>query len=290
MLGSLVLAAGTYLFFMTVGSVEYDNEEQAHTLKRAYDQLRLSADRIKSDMDRARSIQRRLLPKLTNMPLYGHLAWAASFEPQEEVGGDYFDVGMTGRGTVAVIFADVSGHGMGAALITVILKSTFESWLEHDDEILSLVTKINRRLVELTPDASFAAVTVGVYDPQHRAFSYCVCGHNPHPYLVRAADGKPQPLDSAQTLILGVMPNVDARKATVTLAPGDTVVFATDGITEAHDTSNEQYGVVGLQRFLLENAGAPPSAIVAGLLREVESFSAGCEQCDDRTILAFSVC
>lgn len=288
-LGSLLLAASTYVFFMTVGSVEYDNEEQAHTLKSAYGQLRVFADRIQSDMNRARSIQLKLLPRLTDMPLPEHLAWAASFEPQDEVGGDYFDVGVTRQGTVAVIFADVSGHGLGAALITVILKSTFESWLERDDEISCLVVELNRRLVELTPDGSFAAVTVGVYNPQHREFSYCVCGHSPHPYLVPAAGGRPQPLDGAQTLILGVMPDVDPRNATVALAPGDTLVFATDGITEARDASDEEYGVVRLERFLFENAGAPPPSLVAGLVRDVERYSAGCDQSDDRAILAFAV-
>jgi serine phosphatase RsbU (regulator of sigma subunit) len=289
LLGSVFMSSATYLFFMTVGSVEYDNEEQAHTLKQAYDQVKLYADRIRSDMDRARIVQQRLLPDLGSMPLADSLEWAASFAPQEEVGGDYFDASLTSEGRVAVIFADVSGHGLGAAVVTAIIKTTFEAWLEREGELVGLVQLLNRRLFDLTPNQSFAAVAVGVYDAQRSAFSYCNCGHSPYPYLITASSGAPSPLDAAQMIILGVVPEVDPLPATIDLQLGDTLIFATDGITEAENDHEEEFGEEGLEDYLVRSGGAPLAQLVSGLVDAVESFSRGCEQSDDRTVLSLRV-
>jgi serine phosphatase RsbU (regulator of sigma subunit) len=289
LLGSALLAASTYLVFMTVGSVEYDNEEQAHRLRQAYDRLKIYADRIRDDMDRARQVQRRLMPNLANMPRADVLAWAARFEPQDDVGGDYFDAVEMRDGRVAVIFADVSGHGLGAALITAILKSTFESWLDHDIDVTELVRMLNRRLVELTPDRSFAAVAVGIIDPERGSLCYCNCGHSPRPYLIGAGDDQARPLDVGHTMILGVMPDIEIRPADVGLEAGDIVFFATDGITEAESRGGEEFGVERLEAFLREHARAPLDDLVEALCEKVATFSAGRLQSDDRAILAVQV-
>jgi sigma-B regulation protein RsbU (phosphoserine phosphatase) len=289
LLGSAAMFGATYLFFMTVGSVEYDNEEQAHTLKQAYDQLKVYNDRIRSDMDRARTVQQRLLPDPGAMPLADHLEWAASFVPQEEVGGDYFDAALTKQGHVAMIFSDVSGHGLGAALITAIIKTTFEAWLERDDDLVTFVRLLNQRLHDLTPQQSFAAVAVGIYDPDRRTFCYCNCGHSPYPYLISAADRAPHPLDAAQEIILGVVPEIDPQPATVNLERGDTLFFATDGITEARNDREEEFDEERLERYLAGHPEAPLQGLVSGLLDRVERFTGGAEQGDDRTILALRV-
>jgi len=289
LLGSALMCGATYVFFMTVGSVEYDNEEQAHTLKQAYDQLKLYADRIRLDMDRARIVQQRLLPDLRTMPLADRLEWAASFVPQEEVGGDHFDASLTTQGRMAVIFADVSGHGLGAALITAIIKTTFEAWLEQEGELVGLVQLLNQRLFDLTPDQSFAAVAVGIYDGDLRTFSYCNCGHSPYPYLISAATGLPCPLDAAQMIILGVAPEIDPRPATVHLQRGDTLILATDGITEAEDANGEEFETSRLEQYLAHHRDMPLQKLVSGLVGTVDKFTRGCEQGDDRTVLALRV-
>ena len=79
------------------------------------------------------------MPDIGAMPMANSLEWAASFVPQEEVGGDYFDASLTSQGRMAVVFADVSGHGLGAALVTAIMKTTFEAWLEQGGELIDLV-------------------------------------------------------------------------------------------------------------------------------------------------------
>lgn len=289
LLGSAVLSVATYLFFMTAGSLEYDNEEQAHILRQAYDRLKQYADRIRSDMDRARVVQQRLLPKLSNMPLENCLEWAGRFIPQEEVGGDYFDASLTVQGRMAVVFADVSGHGLGAALVTAIMKTTFEAWLERGGELVDLVRLLNQGLFSLTPDQSFAAVVVGIFDVELRTFTYCNCGHSPYPYLIGGASESPCRLDAAQALILGVMPKVEARTATVQLQQGDTLIFATDGITEAKGDGGEEFGLERLERFLEEYREMPLDEFAGELIGNVEKFSRGRDQDDDRSILALRV-
>jgi sigma-B regulation protein RsbU (phosphoserine phosphatase) len=274
---------------MAVGSVEYDNEEQAHKLRQAYDRLKVYADRIRDDMERARTIQQRLLPDLAKMPRTDVLDWAARFEPQDDVGGDYFDAVEMADGRVAVILADASGHGLGAALVTAILKSTFESWLEREAGVAELATMLNRRLVELTPDRSFAAAVVAVFDPESGTLRYCNCGHSPWPYLIRAREGEPRVLDVGHAMILGVMPDIEFRPAEVSLEPGDIVFLATDGITEAESRQGEEYGAGRLEAFLSAHADASVDDLVEALSGEVATYCAGQEQSDDRAVLAFQV-
>jgi serine phosphatase RsbU (regulator of sigma subunit) len=229
------------------------------------------------------------MPDLAKMPRTDVLAWAARFEPHDDVDGDYFDAVEMADGRVAVIFADVSGHGLGAALVTAILKSTFESWLERGAGVTELVSMLNHRVIELTPDQSFAAVAVAVIDPDAWTLRYCNCGHSPWPYLIRARDGRPRALDVGTAMILGVMPELEVRPAEVGLEPGDIVFFATDGITEAEDGKDEEYGAERLEAFLSAHADASVDDLVEALSEEVATYSAGREQSDDRAVLAFQV-
>lgn len=285
--GSVALGAATYLFFMTVGSVEYDNEEKARSLRAAHDELKRYADRMRADMDRARDVQQRMLPDQASMPAGGLVEWAAFFEPEDEVGGDYFDAVGLPDGRVATLFADVSGHGLGAALVTAILKTTFQAWLERGSDLEDLVRLLNRRLLELTPVRSFAAVVVGILDPVGHVFSYSSCGHNPLPYLVRSEDAVVVELDRGCTMVLGVWGEVEPSVATVALAPGDVVFLATDGITESRASTGEEFGAARLEQQLGRHHRLGLAALVAEVARSAGAFAQGGDHHDDRTILAF---
>lgn len=287
--GAAVLGGATYLFFMTAGSLEYDNEQQAYTLKQAYAQVKRYADSIRSDMDRARAVQLRLLPDLQAMPLADQLEWSASFVPQEGVSGDYYDAALVGEDRVALVFADVSGHGLGAALVTAIIKTTFEEWLTRGSELTGFVRLLNQRLHRLTPDQSFAAVAVGIYDASNGEFSYCNCGHNPYPFFISHGDRPPLALDAAQTIILGVLPEIEPVPASLRLESGDTLLFATDGITEAENESGEEFTTQRLQRYLEVQRGADLEELVTGIVESVDEFTGGCDQGDDRTMFAVRV-
>jgi serine phosphatase RsbU (regulator of sigma subunit) len=257
LLAAVGIFATTFLFFMTVGSLVYDNEEKAYRLEKANTQLRLYADWIRGDLDRARAVQEMLLPDLSDMPLADRLEWGASFVPEEEVGGDYFD--------------------------------TFQGWTERGGPIEDFIRQLNSRLYNLTPRQSFAAVAVGILDLSSVEFTYCNCGHNPEPYVIRADGELPAPLDGARNLILGALEEISPVTSRLLLCSGDTVFFATDGITEASNPYGEEFAVEGLEQFLSEHRSLPVEEMVERLISDVESHSQNAAGNDDRAVLAFRV-
>lgn len=294
--GAILLFAMTYLFFMTVGSVEYDNEEKARRLSGAYAQVKLYADRIGKDLARASSVQRKLLPDPSDMPLADRLDWATDFCPEADVGGDYFDVAALGPRRAAILFSDVSGHGMSAALVTAIVKTTFQSWVEAADSdpdaaahVREFLSRLNHRLCQLTPDDSFAAVFFAVYDADDRSMYYCNCGHHPLPWRIPADGGGAEPFSRAPSMVLGVTGDIPIITAQQRLQPRDKVVMVTDGILECINPAGEMLGHGRLEGALLRNRSTEPKELAASLVEEARRFAAGAAQKDDQTILAFQV-
>ena len=280
-----------YGFFMTVGSVEYDNEEKAERLRRANVSLEAYASRTGADLQRARDIQRKLLPDPDRMPLPDRLDWGGSFVPATEVGGDYFDAAALDDNRVAIIFTDVSGHGMSAAFVTAIVKTAFQRWVDDGGgDIERFVADLSSSLYRMTPDDSFAASFIAVYDSAAGRLDYVNCGHSPEPWIVPADAGRAVVcLDDARAVLLGVLPELAAEVSHKSIDPGDKLVFATDGLPEATDLDGEQYGIDRLYKLIDACRRCPASEIVGRIIRGVAEFSAGTEQRDDQTVLAMEV-
>jgi serine phosphatase RsbU (regulator of sigma subunit) len=289
-LASLTLFGLVYLFFMVVGSLEYDNEEKAYRLDLANRDLRAYARTIQDDMERAKSIQEKLLPNQSNMPLRGRLNWATAFFPETAVGGDYFDAVEIEEDKVALMFADVSGHGMSAAFITAILKATFQSWIEDKGSLQQFVAQLNGRLYDLTPEDSFAAVFVAIYDYGKGKMHYFNGGHSPEPILIPVDPSQPSAyMSGSHGMILGVMDDIPIELGRQNLSPGDRVLLVTDGITEAENVDGNMYGGKRLEDLLEKRRKTPIRELVNGIISDVERFADGAVPDDDRTILAFEI-
>jgi len=286
--GALVIFAATYLFIMAVGSVEYDNEEKARKLARAYDQLKLYADRIRGDLDRARAVQQKMLPTLAEMPFGSRVEWGTSYLPEEEVGGDYFDAAALDDRRVAWVFSDVCGHGLSAALVTAIIKTSFQAWVEGARPIEEFVDRLNKRLRQLTPGRSFAAVVVGVLDTVSGEMSYVNCGHSPQPIMLSADGQSPTAMEAGGCPILGVFGDVRPSSASVSVVCGDSIVLATDGLTETLDATGEPYGIDRLYDLLARRRKSSIESLVREMVADVQRFSRGAAtHHDDRTVMAF---
>lgn len=289
-LGAPVLIGLIYLFFMVVGSVEYDNEEKEYNLIKAYDKLKVYTDRIQTDILRARMVQEQFLPDLSNMPFSEQLDWAGSFAPAEQVGGDYFDVRALDDNRVAILFSDVSGHGMAAAFITAILKTAFQAWVDNKSTLPELVGQLNSNLCRLTPTESFASVFVATYDVSTRELCYINGGHQPEPWRISAKNEKSiSALSDAHTLIMGIEGDIAIKTSRQTLKPGDIILFVSDGIIENQNVDSEQYGTDKFEKFLETKRQSPVQNLVKLIVNEMEAFSKDAEQSDDRTILAFQI-
>jgi serine phosphatase RsbU (regulator of sigma subunit) len=279
-----------YLALMTVGSVEYDNEEKAHRLAEAYEQVDGYAQRIRADLQRAEAVQRKMLPSPQTMPFRDRLEWAFTFVPEEEVGGDYFDVAALDDHRVAIVFSDVSGHGMAAAFITAILKSEFKAWVDDGWSLETFIERTNDSLVRLTPDGWYAAVFAAVYDVRNGKLFYVNAGHNPEPWVVRSRDGnRLRQLSNARILLLGVAEDVGFNGQTTTLEPEDMLLLVTDGLIEAVNPSGEMYTQGRLITLLEKHPVDNADHLVKRVNEDVARFTQDAGQTDDRTTLAMRV-
>ncbi len=279
-----------YCFVMTVGSIEYDNEEKAYRLGLAYGQLKKYTTHIQNDMERARSVQQRFLPQDTALPFRDAIEWAASFVPADEVAGDYYDVAALSDQRVAILFSDVCGHGMAAAFITAIIKTTFQAWVDSPDSLDDLYRRINTNLLRLTPLESFAAVFLAIYDRSTGQLDYINGGHQPEPWHIPADDTGPiASLTEARSLILGIEAEPKIRSASTALHTGDTVLFVSDGIVESQNEDAEYYDTGQFETFLQSCRTQGAGELVKRIDQEVKRFSQGLPQGDDRTVLALSI-
>jgi sigma-B regulation protein RsbU (phosphoserine phosphatase) len=159
--------------------------------------------------------------------------------------------------------------------------------MERGNPLEEFVPLLNQRLFDLTPRQSFAALAVGIIDLSKMEFTYCNCGHNPEPYLIRSVDEKPAPLSDARNIILGALEEISPITATLRLRSGDTVFFATDGITEATNPYGEEYETKRLEEFLADHRKSSVLEMVDRLIEDVESHSQNSRDSDDRAVLAF---
>jgi sigma-B regulation protein RsbU (phosphoserine phosphatase) len=287
---AIILGSLVYVFLQSIGSIEYDNEEKTYNLQKTYRKMKLYNDRIIRDIKRARLVQDKFVPQVSAMPLSNKIEWASSFVPAMEIGGDYFDIRQISDERIAILFSDVSGHGMSAAFITAILKTTFQSCIDNNNSLPELIEKLNTALYRLTPEDSFAAVFVATYDLSTNTYSYINSGHYPQPWLISAKKpGQLYPIDEAGTVILGIQDRIAVESAECKLESGDIVLFVSDGIIEAQNIDGAYYGLEEFEDLLKTKRYDSPSQLVGFIMDEIGRYSKDAEQTDDRTILAFKV-
>ncbi len=247
--------------------------------------LRLLSDNLRKrlleeELQLAAEIQKQLLPTIFPDQL-GYATHALSLA-SKEVGGDYFDLFVARDGRMHLAIADVSGKGMPAALLMASLRAALRSNVQHLDSPARVLEHINDLLYESTSLEKFATFFFGTLDMRTHELVYANAGHN-YPVLVRA-DGEVRELAEGG-LVLGIVPGTCYEDGRTSLGPGDVLFLYTDGITEAMDNLEEEFGVDRLHAHLRDNVHCCASEIVDGVLREVRQFVRGLELGDDVTML-----
>ncbi len=238
-------------------------------------QVELAVSR--AQMDIARQIQRSMLPE---DPLtIGGVTLAGRCIPATDVGGDYFGYFPRGRFGVDSFLGDVSGHGVGAALLMAEARTTFMAERLVAGSAGRILGKLNRVLFDdLDRAGHFISACCATFDAPTGALCYANAGHPPA-ILVRAGEPQWQALN-ADGALLGMRSDVEFRELHVQLRSGDIVTFYTDGITEARNGGGELFGTQRLGRILAANRHEEPEALVARILAELRRF-AGAEHFDD---------
>jgi len=234
--------------------------------------------RFEQELSIARGIQQALLP--SGFRDFPHLAVAGTNWPCLAVGGDYFDVFPLSDDRTALLIADVSGKGLGAALLTTMLQGAL-SGMKMGADPAGVFSHINRFLCEHSEVGRYATMFFGILDRQGR-FEFINAGH-PSPLLVRG--GEVAEAFTEGGFPVGLIPDAGYVASCVMLEPGDTLVLYSDGVTEATDPDEQMFGISRLRELLLGQHEAPLEALQKSILESVHAFSRGANQADDITLV-----
>jgi sigma-B regulation protein RsbU (phosphoserine phosphatase) len=251
------------------------------------DELREAYQTVDRELQVVADIQRSLLP--TTMPKIPTLELAVHYQTSRRAGGDYYDFFPLPNGRWGILIADVSGHGTPAAVIMAVTHSIAHTHNEEPDPPSRLLNFINRHLVARYTNGTGTFVTAfyGIYDPSTRTLTYANAGHNP-PRHKHAGAGVLGSLESSQNLPLGIESDEQYRDITQQFKSGDSILFYTDGITEARAPGDALFGLERLDAVLL-GCDDGPERLRDEILEAVEQFTQGAMPSDDRTLLVARV-
>jgi len=234
--------------------------------------------RLEQEINIARDIQQALLPR--DFREYPHLSVTGLNLPCLSVGGDYFDVFPLSDGRTAFLIADVSGKGLGAALLTTMLQGALSGMTLGTDPA-RLFNHLNRFLCDHSEVGRYATMFFGILD-QEGHLAYINAGH-PSPFLIRG--GTAEEAFTEGSFPVGLVPEAQYTAVCLKLEPGDTLVLFSDGVTEAVDPDEQMFGIPRLKELLTGQLECPLEQLQKCVLEAVENFARGAHQADDLTLL-----
>lgn len=271
-----------------------DMDDLSVTIEKAIEQIRFvhesqkahtQLESLKKDLTTARDIQQYILPQVfppfpeesDKMDVY------ASMEAAKDIGGDFYDFFRIDDERFAFVIADVCGKGIPAALFMAVSRTMIRSKGSQCDNAGECLTESNRLLASYSVDCMFLTVFYAIYNTNTGFITYCNAGHNP-PHLLRA-NGTIEELPMARNMIVGAFDDIEYKEDTLQLEHGDTLVMFTDGVTEAMNGAEQEFGVERLDNILSGMAGQGSQQIVEAVKAGVSDFVDDAEQSDDITML-----
>ena len=234
--------------------------------------------RLEQELNIAREIQQALLPR--GFRDFPYFAVTGLHTPCHAVGGDYFDVFPLGDDRTAILVADVSGKGLGAALLTTMLQGAFSGMTTGTDPV-QVLNSLNRFLCEHSGVGRYATLFFCILDRDGKII-FVNAGH-PSPLILRM--GEVMELINEGSFPVGLIPEASFSAETACLLPGDTLVLFSDGVTEAMDPEEQLFGVSRLREVLSGQHDVPLEDLQRRVLKSVENFTRGASQADDITVL-----
>jgi serine phosphatase RsbU (regulator of sigma subunit) len=243
---------------------------------------------FRKDLEGAKDVQQAFFPPQTvSIPC---LSCETFYQPARGIGGDYYDFLSLSGGRWGIAIGDVSGKGIGAALLMASLQASLRGQVLHPHlDLTALIGDVNRLVYESSPTAFFASLFYAEYEPSSRMLQYVNAGHNP-PIIVRPHKESCELFQlRAEGIPIGMFPDAQFAATRFQLATDDILVAYTDGITEAANTSGEQWGLQSLESLLRSCYRMAPGEIVERILAEVSDFANGEPQRDDVTLVVMKV-
>lgn len=277
LVATMVFGGASFMHQTTKDRLEQRNRELQQSVEKGAQQLEMQAQ----EMQRAREIQQSLLPK--EIPQLEGFEVAAAWRPAREVSGDYYDVFKLDEHRLGVCIADVVGKGVAAALLMANVQAAVRAYASSAENAAQLCTKVNRLLCENLATGKFVTFLYGVLNNETQTFDYCNAG-NVCPVLVSQGTVRSIAVGGA---VLGVFPEWQYESANLALGSGDRVLLVTDGITEASDAAEQEFGEEKLAEAALRHSKRTSAEMSRLLLEEVSAF---CDSHfhDDATLLVIA--
>ncbi len=259
---------------------------QARIVDSAHKLARVTAERerVKTELNTAARIQSATLPRqFPAFPDRPEFDLYASMDPAKEVGGDFYDFFMVDDDHLVLVIADVSDKGVPAALFMMSAKNIINYRARMGGTPAEILTSANAQLCEDNAARMFVTVWLGILELSTGRMTCTNAGHE-YPFI-RHSDGPFERLDDQHGIIMGIMKRATYQEYEIALKPGSKVFVYTDGLAEANNDREEQFGMDRILRALNENPGAKPLELLENMKRAVDGFVGDARQFDDLTML-----
>lgn len=259
---TFVLSVVTYLYNISKEQLERRNRELQNSVREGAAQLEMQ----EQELLRAREIQQSLLPR--EIPQLAGFEIAGAWRPARAVSGDYYDVFKLDEHRLGICIADVVGKGVSAALLMANVQAAVRAFASGAESPAQLCAKVNRLLCENVATGKFVSFLYGVLDADAHTLEYCNAGHL---YPILVSGGAALELNDSGA-VLGVFPAWSYANATAELKTGDRLLIFTDGITEAENPEEQEFGEDNVAAFARAASGKSAAEMNKLLLERVSSF------------------
>jgi serine phosphatase RsbU (regulator of sigma subunit) len=251
-------------------------------LKKTHDQLYEKNELIKKEMESARKVQQFIIPEDFSFISYPQVS--ATYLPMEDIGGDFYDCYQLENGNIGFLIADVTGHGIPAALVVTMSKMIFSIYAPRYSSAKQLLTRVNSEVFKLLLDYQYISAFYAIYDPKKKILRYSNAGHC-LPLLYKKTTNKIKSLDTEQGFFVGMMEESFYMEKAVKIEKGDRLIMYTDGITEIQGKDKSEFGIEKLASYTVKNNNLTKDDFCLNLLNTINVFSNNAKKNDDIALL-----
>jgi len=245
-------------------------------------------EKLNRELEIAREVQQRLFPQ--KLPPVPGLDYCGACRPALGVGGDYYDFLELPDGYLGIALGDVSGKGIAAALMMATLQASLRSEaMRASSDLGQMIQGVNRLVFDASTANRYATLFYAEYEPGGRTLSYVNAGHNPPMLFRKKSDGFQVLRLEAGGTVVGLLERFPFQQASITLEAGDLLALYTDGVSEAMNPQDEEWGEAHLKETLERCYGLSAQATVEYTMAGADAFASGAPQHDDMTLVIMRV-